>query len=115
VAGELLMWLSDLHAETLTVWHTHTGPADTNGVPVEAREPYTWDGCHVGPGAGTEDTTRGRRVTQTLEVSGPLAEWLASGDRVDYQGNAWRVDGPPRHFRTVNPHTEATLVAWKGM
>ena len=103
-----------LHRRTLTVLQTTTGTADVDGVPTTTEVPRQWTGCQVQPLSTSEQTGGMERVTETWLVSGDLATWVSSGDRVVVDGVPRRVQGQPKHFTTLLPHTEAVLVAWKG-
>ena len=106
-----------LHPDAFTVYVVTVGPPDEDGVPVETVTEKPWPRCNAKVTATSEDRTTGETVTSTMRVSGPLAEWITSGDRMTRarDGSTWRVDGSPTHYVAgALDHTELDLIRWEG-
>ena len=106
-----------LHPDTFTVDVVTVGPPDDDGVPIETVIEKSWPRCNAKVTATSEDRTTGETVTSTMHVSGPLAEWITSGDRMTRarDGTKWAVDGDPTHYVAgALDHTELGLIRWEG-
>ena len=106
-----------LHPDAFTVDVVTVGPPDEDGVPVETVTEKPWPRCNAKVTATSEDRTTGETVTSTMRVSGPLAEWITSGDRMTRTRDStkWAVDGAPTHYVAgALDHTELDLIRWEG-
>ena len=106
-----------LHPDSFVVDVVVSGEPDDDGVPVETVTQRAWLGCNAKTTGSSEDRTTGETVTSTMRVSGPLAEWITSGDRMTRTRDStkWAVDGAPTHYVAgALDHTELDLIRWEG-
>lgn len=103
-----------LHRQTVTVLRVSTGDVDVDGVQGATETAQNWTGCQVQPQSSQEQTGGVERETTRLLVSGDLVPWLTGADKVVIDATTYRVEGEPKHYTSVLPHTEAIVVAWKG-
>lgn len=108
--------ISDLlHPHTLLVHQVSDGPLNAAREVTRITSDREWGPCNVQQTASTETRTSGESTVTRFRASGPLAQWISSGDRVTWLGESYAIDGKPAHFSggSLN-HTEAVLIEWKG-
>lgn len=73
-------------------------------------------GCLVTAGSSTETLDRREAVETTLSCLMPLGADVRAGDRVEWDGRAWQVDGEPEVWRLPagGGHVRCRLTAWRG-
>lgn len=106
-----------LHPDSFTVAVVVVGSPDGDGVPTTSSTNRAWPGCNAKVTGSSEDRRSGEVVTTSLHVSGLLAEWITSGDRMTRtrDGTKWAVDGAPTHYVAgALDHTELDLIRWEG-
>ncbi|XBH21609.1 hypothetical protein V5R04_15595 [Jonesiaceae bacterium BS-20] len=105
-----------LHHETLSVLVvTEAVLPDSAGEVVATTTEQPWGPCNVQRKSSSESQQRGEETVIRLRVSGPLALWITSAEKIIRRGITYYVEGEPAHFEGgVLDHTEVDLVTWKG-
>lgn len=84
-----------LHDDTVTIVKITSGLPDADGIPARTEARTPWAGVNVQQLTTTELVDQGRNTTVTTwRVAGPPAA-VAEGDRIDWAGQTYQVDGTP--------------------
>lgn len=75
-------------------------------------------GCSLQPGAGSTDWGDDRHAAAADAVLyAPPGADIADGDRIEFRGSVWAVDGIPVQWESPTgavDHVEARLMTWRG-
>lgn len=96
-----------LHDETLTVVRRTPGPAGRGGIATYVEERVDLEDVNVQPVETVETQGKTSPVTTRWRCSTLDPEdWIKHQDRVEWQGKTYEVQGGPKTFWAVLPHTE---------
>lgn len=107
---------SVLHREACTIVRVTRGLPDADGIPVEVETRHPWDGVNIQQMSTKEQIAQGRDTTATKwRVAGPPVD-IEAGDRIEWAGKSYYVDGDPDTRRGLHriEHTSLVMTRTKG-
>lgn len=106
--------------DTVTVWRPAQVVQRGATVPDWSRAlPHDVTGCSVQP-ASSATVTDGQRVNAVqsgMTLYAPPGADVMAGDRVEFDGRKWSVDGEPQAWRSPTGRTSHLIIAlkdWRG-
>ena len=80
-------------------------------------ETHTITGCSVQPSATASNFERSEQVTDRWQLFAPPKSDLMTGDRVEFDGTTYDLDGAPYEWTSPTgrvSHLQAHLIEWEG-
>ena len=80
-------------------------------------ETHTLTGCSVQPSSTASNFEREEQVTDRWQLYAPPGSDLLTGDRVEFQGTTYDIDGAPYEWKSPTgrvTHVQAHLIEWVG-